>query len=475
MLAPAGDAHKGITSKFTYNAEVYPVFLNRCGRCHIDGGVGPMSLLKYEDAFPWAESLRAELLDGDERRPARFRQGRASADLGARARHRARLGDWRHTRRRQGADAADDIAAHRLGAGPPRSDRADAQPVSHERRPLSKPPTSRRCPIPTPTPVTVGRLDLLPGNPAIVRSAVLSLRSPDGTSRVLGTWVPRQVPAPIALKPPVRIDPGSQIVAAHALQENVEARRPADERSVSRRLVRRLTGTRHCAALPFSSPAPGLPASPPRASSTKQGAAVTVIDARDRVGGRVLTMREPFLHGEHAEAGGDLIDESQTEICTLIAAVGLRTARILPGGFTSVRQDGARRRIGGKRGWEDLARRLQPEVRAFCVSEQRWDGGVAESLARRIGRRSGSIASARRKRCKDVAVGMRGFFLADPDELSLLALDRSVRRGRRARQREDVPHHRRQRSPPGRCSQERWDPDCACRRSFAASHRRATA
>ena len=58
-----GDAHKGITSKFTYNADVYPVFLNRCSRCHIDGGVGPMSLLKYEDAFPWAESLRAELLD----------------------------------------------------------------------------------------------------------------------------------------------------------------------------------------------------------------------------------------------------------------------------------------------------------------------------------------------------------------------------------------------------------------------------
>ena len=61
-LAPLGYAHKGITSKFTYNADVHPVFLARCGRCHRDGGVGPMSLLKYEDAFPWAESLRAEML-----------------------------------------------------------------------------------------------------------------------------------------------------------------------------------------------------------------------------------------------------------------------------------------------------------------------------------------------------------------------------------------------------------------------------
>ena len=154
---------------------------------------------------------------------------------------------------------------------------------------------------------------------------------------------------------------------------------------------------------------------------TKKGGAVTVIDARDRVGGRVFTVREPFLHGEHAEAGADLIDESQTEICTLIAAVGLRTASILPGGFTSVRQDGVRRSIAGRRGWQDLAKRLQPEVRAFCVSEQRWDGGVADSLApESVSQWLDRIRAP--KALKDVAVGMRGFFLADPEELSLLAL-----------------------------------------------------
>jgi len=154
---------------------------------------------------------------------------------------------------------------------------------------------------------------------------------------------------------------------------------------------------------------------------TAHGAAVTVIDARDRPGGRVFTFREPLLHGEHAEAGGDLIDESQTEICTLIAAVGLRTTRILPGGFTSVRQDGARRRVGGTRGWEDLAKRLQPEVRAFCLSEQRWDGGIAESLARQtVAQWLDRIRAP--KALRDVAVGLRGFFLADPSELSLLAL-----------------------------------------------------
>ena len=152
-----------------------------------------------------------------------------------------------------------------------------------------------------------------------------------------------------------------------------------------------------------------------------RGAAVTVIDARSRAGGRVLTAREPFLRGEHAEAGADLIDESQTEICRLIASVGLRTARILPGGFTAVRQAGRGRRAGGKRAWQELGKRLGPEVRAFCVSERRWDGGVAESLAREsVAEWLDRIRAPRSIR--DVANGLRGFFLADPSELSLLAL-----------------------------------------------------
>jgi monoamine oxidase len=153
----------------------------------------------------------------------------------------------------------------------------------------------------------------------------------------------------------------------------------------------------------------------------KKGAKVTVIDARDRVGGRVFTAREPFLHGAHAELGADLIDESQTEICTLISEVGLRTARILPGGFASIKQHGHRRRVGGRGAWKQLGKLLQPEVRAFCVSEQRWDGGVAEVLGRQ------SVAEwleriRAPKSVKEAAIGMRGFFLADPEELSLLTL-----------------------------------------------------
>ena len=153
----------------------------------------------------------------------------------------------------------------------------------------------------------------------------------------------------------------------------------------------------------------------------KKGAKVTVIDARDRVGGRVFTAREPFLHGEHAEMGADLIDESQTEICKLISDVGLRTATILPGGFASIKQNGQRRRVGGRGAWKALGKLLQPEVRAFCVSEQRWDGGVAEALGRQsVAEWLDRIRAS--KGVKEAAIGMRGFFLADPEELSLVAL-----------------------------------------------------
>ncbi len=57
-----GHAHKAITSKYTYNDDVFPIFRDKCTPCHVEGGVAPMSLMTYELAYPWAESIRAELI-----------------------------------------------------------------------------------------------------------------------------------------------------------------------------------------------------------------------------------------------------------------------------------------------------------------------------------------------------------------------------------------------------------------------------
>ena len=61
LLAIQAGAHKNITSKYNYNDDVFPILNQRCGQCHVPGGVAPMSLLSYKEAIPWAESIRMEL------------------------------------------------------------------------------------------------------------------------------------------------------------------------------------------------------------------------------------------------------------------------------------------------------------------------------------------------------------------------------------------------------------------------------
>jgi len=158
---------------------------------------------------------------------------------------------------------------------------------------------------------------------------------------------------------------------------------------------------------------------------TKMGAGVIVVDARDRVGGRVWTVRDGFAEGQHAEAGGDLIDEEQQEIRGLARDLGLATTRILRGGFAYVRPDGSGRpRIlarGAARGWDRLAETLEGTIRPFRLAERRWDSPISAAIAKR------SFATwldevKADEELRTTATGLRGFFLADPEELSLLAI-----------------------------------------------------
>ena len=59
-----GEAHKPITSPYTYNDDIFPLVRDKCGRCHVSGGIAPMSLMSHTDAVPWGESIRTELLAG---------------------------------------------------------------------------------------------------------------------------------------------------------------------------------------------------------------------------------------------------------------------------------------------------------------------------------------------------------------------------------------------------------------------------
>jgi monoamine oxidase len=155
------------------------------------------------------------------------------------------------------------------------------------------------------------------------------------------------------------------------------------------------------------------------------GATVTVIDARDRVGGRVLTARDGFAESQHAEAGGDMIDESQREIRRLAEDLGLKLTRILRNGWGYALPDARNRprivRRAGARGWDRMSGVLSDLIERYMLAERRWDSPITADIARR------SVAQWLDETNADAdlratAAGLRGFFLADPDELSLLAL-----------------------------------------------------
>ena len=201
-----GSAHKPITSPYTYNDDVLPMLRERCGRCHVSGGVAPMSLMTHADAVPWGESIRTEVLAGHmppggvDEAPARFRNA-----AGLSPREMNLLLTW-------------------VTGGTPlgSADKAPA-PATRERAwPLGTPDLA----LPLPSEVIVAAdtreqtsefviatgvnerrwvraVDLMPGNAAMVRSATVAVRSPASstvgaaTERTLAVWLPGEDPLPL--------------------------------------------------------------------------------------------------------------------------------------------------------------------------------------------------------------------------------------------------------------------------------------
>ena len=154
-----------------------------------------------------------------------------------------------------------------------------------------------------------------------------------------------------------------------------------------------------------------------------RGASVTVVEARDRVGGRVWTLRGPFAGRQHAEAGADLIEDEQEHVLRLARELGLAPVRILRDSFGYYGPDarGRRRVHSGPGAFQAVGRLLESAVRDFKIADERWDSAVGA----RFGRQSVSAfldetgASAS---LKSGVRGFRGFFLADPEDLSMLPL-----------------------------------------------------
>jgi mono/diheme cytochrome c family protein len=225
VTMPSGEAHKAITSKYTYNDDVFPILRDRCASCHVPGGVAPMSLMTYDDAFPWAESIRAELV------AAHMPPWNAEEGYGEIARA--------HTLTPKELDVLLTWAT----GGNPRGSLDQKLPVVELKNEwkLGAPDLALKLPaeftlaadkmedwheftVPTATGEArwVRAVDLLPGTPSIVRSATIvvkeaAVQAASGAAapeRVLALWLPGQDAAPhdgVAFRLPAGAELGVRI------------------------------------------------------------------------------------------------------------------------------------------------------------------------------------------------------------------------------------------------------------------------
>jgi mono/diheme cytochrome c family protein len=217
-----GEAHKAITSKYTYNDDVFPIFRDRCAQCHVENGVAPMSLTTYKDAYPWAESIRAELVAGH--------MPPWNADEG--------FGSLKHARTLT-ARELDVVLTWATGGNPQGNLEQQLPPVRLKNEwALGAPDLALQMPaeftVPAdalevtqeftiPTGTTEARsiraVDLLPGTPKVVRSAVIYLKAPETADRrsappperVLALWVPGHDPEPADGRTVFRLPPGAEL------------------------------------------------------------------------------------------------------------------------------------------------------------------------------------------------------------------------------------------------------------------------
>src|SRR6476620_6101313 len=111
---------------------------------------------------------------------------------------------------------------------------------------------------------------------------------------------------------------------------------------------------------------------------------VTVIEARDRTGGRVWTMRDGFTARQHAEAGGDLIESNQKAMIALAHELKLPMVRIMRRGFGFYGADhrGPLRIQPMGLEFRELMTALRPVINDYKLGEERWDTAIARRIAR---------------------------------------------------------------------------------------------
>jgi hypothetical protein len=230
------DAHKPITSPFTFYDDVLPITRAKCAACHAPDGIAPMSLLRHEDAVPWGESMKLELIAG-------HMPPWSSATPQSAFRHTPTLT----------ARELNVLLTWAVGGTPPGDTTPPAEPgepsgswpLGPPDSVLELPETALEAGTPAATREFVvpldggGRrlaaVDLGAGTPSIVRSARVSVRrqgASAATERVLGLWVPGDQPSKLPDGSGWTVDDRSELVVRVAYKKRWDRERePATDRS----------------------------------------------------------------------------------------------------------------------------------------------------------------------------------------------------------------------------------------------------
>ena len=186
-------AHKPTVTTFTYNEDIFPIFASKCGSCHRSGGVAPMSLLTYKEAYPWGVSIKNEVLNlamppwfADER------YGELKHGAGLTAKEMDTIVDWCLGGSPEGETPRGDSVADVEGwaLGEPDVELAMTIPVvldadtSEATEEVTFSPGLPRA-------AYIRAVDFRPGAGNIVRSATIHV---EGDDVPLATWIPGQAP-----------------------------------------------------------------------------------------------------------------------------------------------------------------------------------------------------------------------------------------------------------------------------------------
>jgi monoamine oxidase len=160
----------------------------------------------------------------------------------------------------------------------------------------------------------------------------------------------------------------------------------------------------------------------------RAGAAVTLVDARFRAGGRVHTCRE-FDANQHGELGGEFIEPEHKEIVALCRRFDLSLIPVLRSGFTHrFRSADGRYRVSRTAPWDALRDCLSPLIRRYKAARGKGASETVREMA------TMSLAESLRQShaspdLQAMANALRAFFLADPDDISVLPVIEQIAKG----------------------------------------------